>query len=69
MELFKKPSWLKPEINEPVYWLHLVILATVALGILQYFYKGDMLTFMNVLKSVPILAAGDVVAHTLLKLD
>jgi hypothetical protein len=69
MKLFNKPNWLKPEINEPVYWLHLIILATVALGILQYFYKGDMLTVMNVLKSVPILAAGDLVAHTLLKLD
>lgn len=69
MELFKKPNWLKPELEKPIYWLHLVILATVALGILQYFYKGDMLTVMNVIKSVPILAAGDVVAHTLLKLD
>lgn len=69
MKLFNKPNWLKPEINEPKYWLHLVILATVVLAILQYFQGGDMLNVKNVLWSVPLLAAGDLVAHTLLKLN
>lgn len=68
-EMFKKPKWLKPEINEFKYWVHLGVLATVALGILQLWKGGDMLTVSNVLYSIPILAAGDVVAHTVLGLD
>ena len=62
-------KWLKPELDEPKYWLHLVILAAVVLGILQYFYGGDMFTIKNVLISVPLLAIGDFVAHTSLGLD
>ena len=69
MKLFRKPKWLKPELNEPKYWLHLVILSVVVLGILQLWKGGDMLTVMNVLISVPLLAAGDLVAHTVLQLD
>lgn len=69
MKLFNKPNWLKPELNEPLYWLHLVILATVALAILQYFFGGNMFTFWNVIKSVPILAVGDTAAHSILQLD
>lgn len=76
MELFKKPSWLKPEINEPIYWLHLVILAFVALWIIDCFFTksfvlsfDDMFNLKNILYSVPALAAGDIVAHTVLKLN
>lgn len=69
MKLFNKPRWLRPEINELKYWVHLVILATVVLGILQYTLGGEMLTIKNVLWSVPLLAAGDVVAHSLLGLN
>jgi len=68
-ELFKKPKWLKPEINEPIYYVHLIIIGVIALAILDYSLKTDMLTIINVLKSVPILLAGDIVAHTILKLD
>lgn len=57
------------ELGEPKYWLHLVVLSTVALGILQLWQGADMLSLTNVLYSVPILAAGDTVAHTILKLD
>lgn len=69
MELFKKPSWLKPEINEPIYYVHLIVLAIVVLGILQYFTGGEMLTLKNVLWSIPLLLVGDIVAHTILKLN
>ena len=68
-KLFNKPRWLKPEINEPIYYLHLLIIAVVVLGILQYFQGGEMLTIKNVLWSIPLLLAGDIVAHTLLKLN
>ena len=68
-KLFNKPRWLKPEINEVNYWIHLVIVAGVALGLLQLWQGGDMFNIQKVLYSVPVLAAGDIVAHTLLKLD
>lgn len=69
MKLFKKPSWLKPEIDDPKYWLHLYIIAIVALWLLQYFTGTKMLTISNVWWSTWLLLAGDVVAHTLLKLN
>lgn len=69
MQLFNKPTWLKPEINDPKYYLHLIIVATVALAILQLFSGGDMLTLRNVLLSVPLLLVGDVIAHTVVRMD
>lgn len=68
-KLFNKPSWLKPEINEIKYWIHLVIIATIILAVLQYLQGGQMLTIKNILYSVPLIGLGDLVAHTLLKLD
>jgi len=69
IKLFNKPKWLKPEIDEPIYYIHLLIIAIIILGILQYFKGGDMLTIKNILWSIPLLLIGDVVAHTLLKLS
>lgn len=77
MVLFRKPSWLKPEINEFVYWVHLGILAAFALGILQILSNYnilsnsgvDMFTLKNVLLSIPILAISDIFAHTTLGLN
>ena len=69
MKLFDKPTWLKPEINEFIYWIHLGIIALVVLGMLQYFQGGHMLTLKNWLWSIPLLGLGDVVAHTILKLN
>ena len=69
MKLFDKPIWLKPEINEPIYYLHLGIIAVVVLGALQLLKGGEMLTLMNVLWSIPLLLAGDVVAHSILGLS
>jgi len=69
MKLFNKPKWLKPELNDLVYWVHLLILSAVVLGLLQFFVGGEMFTLHNVLWSVPLLAVGDAVAHTVLRLD
>jgi len=69
MKLFNKPKWLKPEIDEPKYYLHLVILSSVVLYLLQLWQGGNMFTLQNVLYSVPLLTAGDIVAHTILKID
>jgi hypothetical protein len=69
MILFKKPEWLKPEINSPIYYVHLGVIAIVVLGILQIVQGGNMLTLSNVLWSIPCLLAGDVVAHSLLRMN
>lgn len=69
MKLFSKPNWIKPEINEPIYYFHIIIIAVVVLGLLQYFLKGEMLTIKNVLWSIPLLTFGDFFAHTILKLN
>lgn len=60
---------LRPEINQIRYWVHLAILAVVVLGVLQLIKGGEMLSVKNVLWSIPLLALGDIVAHTLLKFD
>lgn len=69
MKLFNKPNWLRPEINEPKYYLHVGIIAVAVLGILQYFTGGEMLTVKNVLWSIPLLTIGDIIAHSVLKMN
>lgn len=51
------------------YWLHLGVIAVVVLGALQYFQGGDMLNLKNVLWSIPLLGAGDIISHSLLSLE
>ena len=68
-KLFKMPKWVKPELNVPIYYVHLGVLAFVTLGILQIFTGGEMLTIKNVLWSIPLLTIGDFVSHSLLKLS
>ena len=60
---------IRPEIEKPIYWLHLGVIALVVLGVLQYTQGGNMLNVKNVLWSIPLLAVGDIVAHTILKLE
>lgn len=69
VKIFNKPDYIKPEINEPIYYLHLVILSVVVLGLLQYFTNIDILTIKNVLLSIPLLTLGDLLAHTILQLN
>lgn len=62
-------KWLKPEIDQPIYYVHVAVIAAVVLGILQVWKGGEMFTLQNVLYSIPLITAGDIVAHTILKLD
>jgi len=56
MEMFKKPKWLKPEINQPIYYLHLIILAAVTLWIINLFYIGHFTSVFDFLQRIiPIL--------------
>jgi hypothetical protein len=68
-DLFRMPKFIKPELNKPIYYVHIVILAVVVLGTLQYFTGGDMLNVKNVLYSIPLLTFGDFWAHTILGLN
>lgn len=61
---------LKPnELGDIKYWIHLGVIAIVVLGILQLVKGGEMFTIKNILWSIPLLACGDIAAHTLLKLN
>ena len=51
------------------YWAHLALLSLIVLVILQLWKGGDMLTIMSLLTSIPLVAIGDIIAHTLLKID
>jgi len=71
-------AWLKPEIDKPIYYLHLGVIAVVVFGILDILSSMNLLgfvvglrmfTWQNILLSIPLLLCGDVVAHSLLKLN
>ncbi len=69
MKLFKKPKWLRPEINELKYWVHILILAVVVTQIMIWFGYCAGFQLMFILKLGLAIALADVIAHTLLKLD
>jgi hypothetical protein len=51
------------------YWVHLYIISFIFLLILQIWQHGDMLTLQNLAISGSLIGAGDIIAHTLLKID
>ena len=61
MTFFNKPAWLRPEVNEPMYWLHLVIIV----------FLLNTLTSVNLpyLTGIGFLALADIIAHSVLGLD
>ncbi len=69
MKLFKKPNWLKPEINELKYWIHILILAVVVTQIMSWFGYCVGFEWLLILKLGLAIASADVIAHTILKLD
>lgn len=60
---------IKPEIADPKYWLHLIIIVFVIFIGLWAITGTNMLSFKNVIISYVLLLVGDVLAHSLLKLD
>ncbi len=55
---------LRPEINKPIYWLHIVLIA-----IIVNFMFGFGLDFFIILRTSITIAIADIIVHTLLKLD
>ena len=68
-KLFKKPKWLKPEINEAMYYAHVALLVGVVMLILKYIFGHDMLGLGWFLKLGAAVIIADIIAHTLFKLD
>lgn len=72
-ELFKKPEWLKPEINQFVYYPHILILLLVAGFIMNQVFGYTSIpleiSIGLVLKLIIALTCGDIFAHSLLSLD
>ena len=62
-------KWLKPELDKPVYYLHIVILVFVALAVLKFVFNHDMLNIDMFWKVSVAVIAGDFLAHSLLKMD
>jgi hypothetical protein len=65
---------IKPEVEKPLYWIHLGVIAFVVLGVLDLFVKPTctaqhMLTLTNWLWSIPLIGLGDILAHSILNLD
>lgn len=69
MKLFNKPNWLKPEINELKYWIHLVILSAIVLFLSTHILGNRSFGIDTILYTVLFLAIGDIIAHTILGLD
>lgn len=70
MKLFKRPNWLKPEIDEGKYWIHIGILAVVVQYILNYFgHNMGALFSIHTLHIALAIVLADVLAHSILKLD
>ena len=60
---------LRPEITDIKYWLHIPVIAIVVLGILQLWLDGDMFNVKNIIFGSGLIALGDIIAHTLLRID
>lgn len=68
-KLFPKPVWLRPEINEPIYWVHILVLAIVVTQIMSWFGYCSGFQLIFIIKLGLAIAVGDLIAHTLLKLN
>jgi hypothetical protein len=67
MKMFKMPKWLKPELNNPMYWVHIGILIAVIYGVMLLWKPIDTVGYL--LSSLAGLILGDIIAHTILQLD
>lgn len=64
---------LKPEIDQPKYYTHIIIVTLIAYFFMKLIWHTDLfadgLTLMNLIKLSIATTVGDIVAHTLLHLD
>ena len=72
MKLFSKPKWLRPELDEPKYWLHVLVIVLVVYGLIHLFVRPltwNDIGINGLLVGVLFVAIADTVAHTVLRLD
>lgn len=60
---------LKPEINKPKYYIHLVGISLIVLFLLKIWTSQDMLTLKNIFTGAVLIGIADVINHTILNLD
>ena len=60
---------IRPEIDQPKYYVHLLVISAIVLGVLQLWQGGQMLTWLNWITGAGLILLGDIVAHTVLRLD
>ena len=69
-EIFKKPKWLRPEINQVIYWVHILILAlTVQLILTMFGYDVGNYFSIYTLHLAIAISLADIIAHTVLGFD
>lgn len=56
---------LQPEAKKARYYVHIVVLSAIVLGILQFWQDGDMFNFKNIIYSSIIIGAADIVTHSI----
>lgn len=64
MAIFKKPKWIRPELDEPIYYVHIAIILAVVYLLMQWNTPGD-----NILLYGVYLIIADGISHTVLRLD
>lgn len=62
--LFKRPRWLKPELDRPIYYVHIAIIIGVIYFLMQQWDPGTNLWIYGL-----FLIIADGVAHTILGMD
>ena len=60
---------IRPEVGEFKYYIHIAILVLVVLLILKFVFKHDMLSLDMFWKLSVAVIAGDILAHSILRLD
>jgi len=60
---------LKPEVEKPLYWLHLVVIILIVYFLINKVVQPMEITISNVLLGTLFLGIADIIAHTILRLD
>jgi len=60
---------IRPEIEKPIYWLHLVIIVLIVYFLINQFLTPMEITIKSVIIGTIIVGIADICAHTILKLD
>lgn len=61
--------YVRPEVDEFKYWVHLLIISSAVLGLIQLLRYDSLFSFGNILFLAAFIGFSDIIAHTLLGLD